>query len=97
MLPKGQGVPPTLWATPRKLPGVSTVNWPYERGLYTENGELFGKERLVAFIRENAGLGAEEIIEKLKGQLVDFRGVSPQKDDMTIAVLKVENQPPSIK
>ncbi|SOB57302.1 protein of unknown function [Pseudodesulfovibrio profundus] len=51
----------------------------------------------MAFIRENAGLGAEEIIEKLKGQLVDFRGVSPQKDDMTIAVLKVENQPPSIK
>ncbi len=63
----------------------------------SENGELFGKERLVAFIRENAGLGAEEIIEKLKDQLVDFRGVSPQKDDMTIAVLKVENQPSSIK
>lgn len=55
----------------------------------SENGELFGKDRLMTFIRENTVLGADEIIESLKAKLVDFRGTSPQKDDMTIAVLKV--------
>ena len=60
----------------------------------TENaeGEIFGFERTVETIRQgcNQGLSAKALIDYLIGAVQDFAGDTPQGDDMTVVVLKVE-------
>lgn len=52
-------------------------------------GELYGKDRLKALIRQHADAESARIIETLRADLGTFRGGTSKLDDMTIAVLKV--------
>lgn len=51
--------------------------------------ELYGKERLKDVIRRSGHLSAEEIMSEVISDLEDFRQTAPQKDDITLVVLKV--------
>jgi sigma-B regulation protein RsbU (phosphoserine phosphatase) len=56
----------------------------------TENpdGELFGKDRLREVIRRYGSRTSAEIIRCVNRALTDFRQTAPQKDDITLVVLK---------
>ena len=56
----------------------------------SESGELFGKDRLQALVRDHVAADSAHIIETLRTTLEAFRGSADQLDDMTIAVLKVK-------
>jgi len=53
---------------------------------------IFGFERTAETIRQGCveGLAAEALIDRLIGAVKDFAGNTPQGDDMTVVVLKVE-------
>jgi phosphoserine phosphatase RsbU/P len=53
-----------------------------------ETGEMFGKQRLKAILREYGSAGAGEIIEAIKASLNDFRGQRAPEDDVTMVVIK---------
>ena len=55
-------------------------------------GELFGFERTAEVIRKGCqeGLSAEAQLERIMGEVKRFRGETPQGDDQTAVVLKVE-------
>ncbi len=55
-----------------------------------EKDEEFGPERLAGLIRDNRSLSAQEMIEKIKEEVIAFSGSEPQYDDITLMVLKVE-------
>ncbi len=55
---------------------------------HNETGEMFGRDRLKAAIRENAGLAAEGIRAAVIEAVTTFRGKAPQEDDLTLVVLK---------
>jgi sigma-B regulation protein RsbU (phosphoserine phosphatase) len=50
--------------------------------------ETFGKKRLNDVIRAYAGLSAQEIATAVTDAVADFRGGSPQTDDITVVVAK---------
>lgn len=54
-----------------------------------ESGEMFGKKRLEALIRENASSSSEKILHSIIEALKDFRGLVKQKDDVTLTVAKI--------
>lgn len=54
-----------------------------------ESGEMFGKKRLEALIRENASSSSEKILHSIFEALKDFRGPVKQKDDVTLTVAKI--------
>lgn len=56
---------------------------------HSESGELFGKERMMALVREQAAASSDELIDALRTALDEFRGAAGQLDDMTIAVVRV--------
>lgn len=56
----------------------------------SETGELYGKERLKALVRNRAEAEATQIIDTLRIDLGEFRGGASKLDDMTIAVVKVK-------
>jgi predicted ATPase/serine phosphatase RsbU (regulator of sigma subunit)/tRNA A-37 threonylcarbamoyl transferase component Bud32 len=51
-------------------------------------GEMFGKDRFKAVVRENAGLEAEGLRKAVFQAVTEFRGTEPQEDDITLVVLK---------
>jgi sigma-B regulation protein RsbU (phosphoserine phosphatase) len=51
-------------------------------------GELFGKDRLRAVVREHADRGAGAIADAVLAAVVDFRQGGPQSDDITLIVLR---------
>jgi sigma-B regulation protein RsbU (phosphoserine phosphatase) len=53
-----------------------------------ENGEMFGKKRLKAKIREYRDANARELIAAITCALNDFRGQTPPEDDVTMVVIK---------
>ena len=53
-------------------------------------GQMFGKEALNRIIRKNADRSAEELIEAIIQALTDFRQDRSQADDVTVVVIKVE-------
>ncbi len=53
------------------------------------NNVPFGEGRLRALIRQNAHASADEIVQKLKGEVNLHRGDAPQSDDITLIMLKV--------
>ena len=57
-----------------------------------EQGEMFGFERLGEVIRQGgaAGVGAEELLGRILGEVRAFAGEATQKDDQTVVVLGVE-------
>ncbi len=52
------------------------------------NDEMFGKERLMNLIRDNASRSAKAIQDAVIAALDDFLGGRPQEDDVTLAVIK---------
>lgn len=56
--------------------------------LKNENGESFGKERLLNYIRENTNATAKEQIEYITQNIYNFCGNLPQNDDITVIILK---------
>ena len=55
---------------------------------HNEKGEMFGRDRLKAAIRANAGLEFEGIRIVIIDAATKFRGKSSQEDDITLVVLK---------
>lgn len=55
---------------------------------HNEKGEMFGRDRLKAAIRANAGLESEGIRTAIIDAVTKFRGKAPQEDDITLVVLK---------
>jgi sigma-B regulation protein RsbU (phosphoserine phosphatase) len=54
-----------------------------------EYGEMFGKERLKAIIRQQAELSSEVILTVILDSLNEFRKSAKQEDDVTLTVVKV--------
>lgn len=54
--------------------------------------EAFGKERLKRLLRTHAGLPAAEICGAITEALQEFRGGTPQTDDLTLVVLRLREQ-----
>jgi sigma-B regulation protein RsbU (phosphoserine phosphatase) len=54
-----------------------------------ESGEMFGKERLKAVIRQQAGFPSEVILSAILDSLNEFRKSAKQEDDVTLTVVKV--------
>jgi sigma-B regulation protein RsbU (phosphoserine phosphatase) len=55
-----------------------------------ESGAMFGKERLRALIRRYAHLSSEKMITSIIDELQAFRKSAKQDDDITLAVIKVD-------
>jgi len=55
-----------------------------------KNEVQFGEERLITTIDVNHELSANEMIEKIKAEVLAFCGDEPQFDDITLMVLKAE-------
>nr|WP_287410234.1 PP2C family protein-serine/threonine phosphatase [Pseudodesulfovibrio sp.] len=53
------------------------------------DGEMFGKDRLKALIRDNKKASAAKLIEILTQTLNRFRGEIMQEDDITIAIVRL--------
>jgi sigma-B regulation protein RsbU (phosphoserine phosphatase) len=53
------------------------------------SGEMFGKERLKALIRQYKHLSSEELIQSIIDSLKEFQGSVKQEDDITLVVVKV--------
>ena len=54
-----------------------------------KSGEMFGKERLKALIREQSQSSAEVILNGIIDSLKVFQGTVKQEDDVTVVVAKV--------
>jgi len=55
-----------------------------------ESGEMFGKDRLKALIRRYAHLSSKKMIISIIDELQAFRKSAKQDDDITLAVIKVD-------
>jgi sigma-B regulation protein RsbU (phosphoserine phosphatase) len=55
---------------------------------WSAEGEQFGRERLKQSLLRHAPRSAPEILEGVMRDVLDFRGAAPQKDDLTLVVLK---------
>lgn len=53
-------------------------------------GELFGRERLVQVVRQNADLPAQELVHALRQSLSDFSSGKPLEDDVTLVVGRLD-------
>jgi len=54
-----------------------------------ENGQMFGKKRIAALMREHATSSSEELLQAVFVSLDAFRGAAKQEDDVTLAVVKI--------
>jgi sigma-B regulation protein RsbU (phosphoserine phosphatase) len=55
---------------------------------WNDRGEQFGRERLKQSLLRHASQPATSILEGVMHDVLDFRGPAPQKDDLTLVVLK---------
>jgi len=55
-----------------------------------KNEVQFGEERLITTIKANHELSANDMIEKIKAEVLAFCGDEPQFDDITLMALKAE-------
>ncbi len=53
--------------------------------------QMYGEERLLHIIRENASLPVQPLIEKIKDDVNSFTEGFPQSDDITLVVIKEES------
>ena len=58
-----------------------------------EESDLFGDERLSRLLEEHAHLSSEELQEQILGDLEAFVGGAEQHDDMTLVLLRIDEQP----
>ena len=56
------------------------------------DNQLYGEDRLLAFMNENANVGAEELLPKLKTSIDGFVGDAPQFDDITMLMFDYKPQ-----
>ena len=63
----------------------------------TSAGEMFGFDSVAATVQAacQEGASADEVIERLMGAARAFAGDSPQSDDMTCVVVRVEDENPA--
>lgn len=54
-----------------------------------ENGDMFGKDRLLGILRQNAKETAHTIKGSILKAVTEFRGNKEQEDDLTLVVIKV--------
>ncbi len=52
------------------------------------NNELYGEQRLVDKLNENAGVEVNELVNIIKQDVMDFTGEAPQFDDVTMLCFK---------
>jgi sigma-B regulation protein RsbU (phosphoserine phosphatase) len=52
--------------------------------------EAFGRDRLAALVRQNAGLSAQSLLRVVREALNDFIDGSPLEDDITLLACKIE-------
>ena len=57
---------------------------------FNPQGEMFGKERVLATIRENAVDGAAAIRDRILAALQEFRGTAALADDVTLVIAKLD-------
>jgi sigma-B regulation protein RsbU (phosphoserine phosphatase) len=55
---------------------------------WNESGEQFGRDRLKQSLLRRPSQSATSILEGVLHDVLDFRGPAPQKDDLTLVVLK---------
>jgi sigma-B regulation protein RsbU (phosphoserine phosphatase) len=55
---------------------------------WNEGGEQFGRGRLKQSLLRHASQPATAVLEGVMRDVLDFRGPAPQKDDLTLLVLK---------
>jgi sigma-B regulation protein RsbU (phosphoserine phosphatase) len=55
---------------------------------WNDSGEQFGRERLKQSLSRHASQPAASILEGVMCDVLNFRGPAPQKDDLTLVVLK---------
>ena len=58
---------------------------------HNKSGEMFGKNRLEAIIRQYAHTSADKILGSIIQAVQDFRASAKQEDDITLVVIKVVN------
>ena len=58
---------------------------------HNERSELFGRERFKEIIRRNASQDAEEVLKAIVESVEKFRGEASQHDDITLVVLKFQD------
>ena len=51
-------------------------------------GTMFGDQRVVALIREEAGASADRILRRIVDEVTAFADGAPQNDDMTLLIVK---------
>ena len=56
---------------------------------HNESGEMFGKSRLEAIIRQQAQTSADMILRSIINAVQEFRASAKQEDDITLAVIKI--------
>jgi serine phosphatase RsbU (regulator of sigma subunit) len=49
---------------------------------------MFGRQRLIRVVRKNSALSAVGIRDAIIEAVNNFRGFSPQEDDVTLVVIK---------
>jgi sigma-B regulation protein RsbU (phosphoserine phosphatase) len=54
------------------------------------SGELWGVERLESLLRSCSRMAPGEIVERILGKVSDFANGEPQRDDVTLVVMKVQ-------
>jgi sigma-B regulation protein RsbU (phosphoserine phosphatase) len=55
---------------------------------WNPDGKQFGNERFKQSLLRHARQSASEILESVIRDVFDFRGAAPQRDDLTLVVLK---------
>ena len=55
-----------------------------------ESGEMFGKTRLENILKKNSGKNANQIYQSIINAVQIFRGNLPQRDDITLVVIKAK-------
>lgn len=54
------------------------------------SGELWGSERLASLLQSCSRMAPSEIVERILAELSDFANGEPQRDDITLVVMKVQ-------
>ena len=54
------------------------------------SGQLWGLERLESLLRCCRRMAPDEIVERILGEVSDFANGEPQRDDVTLVVMKVQ-------
>ena len=54
-----------------------------------QRGEMFGEEKLVKLVKENANLNSEEMVNLIQNEINIFEGKKKQHDDITVIAVRI--------